>query len=209
MRARWKRILTEVPDLPMAVKDGHKLLAPFEAWGADKDIHNCENPELYAIFPFRLFGSGKPELNLARDTFAARRVKQTGCWRPDAIQAAYLGEAEWSKDAITRNFTPNRAFRFPAMWNNEGDYIPDEDNGGVAQNALQLMILQPVGKRLLLLPAWPKEWSGSFKLHAPGQTTLQGMIRNGRLEKLSVTPKERRADVEIRRADGTFGRLGD
>ena len=33
---------------------------------------NTENPEMYAVFPFRIFGVGKPDIELARRTFASR-----------------------------------------------------------------------------------------------------------------------------------------
>jgi hypothetical protein len=45
------------------------------------------------------------------------------------------------------------------------------------------------------LPAWPKEWNATFKLHAPFQTTVAGTVQNGRLTNLVVTPPERQADV--------------
>ena len=54
-------------------------------------LANSENPELYAVFPYRLFGVGKPDLEVARETYARRLHKATGCWRQDAIQAALLG----------------------------------------------------------------------------------------------------------------------
>ena len=37
--------------------------------GQDENrTHNSENPELYAIYPYRLYGLGKPDLDLARHT---------------------------------------------------------------------------------------------------------------------------------------------
>jgi hypothetical protein len=29
------------------------------------------------------------------------------------------------------------------------------------------MLMQTVGRKILLLPAWPKNWNADFKLHAP------------------------------------------
>lgn len=48
-----------------------------------------------------------------------------------------------------------------------------------------------------LLPAWPQEWDVSFKLHAPQQTIIEGIYRNGKMEKLHVTPESRRKDVVL------------
>jgi hypothetical protein len=60
---------------------------------------------------------------------------------------------------------------------------------------LQQMIMQTDGKKILLLPAWPKEWEGDFKLNAPYMTTVQGTISHGKIINLIVTPKERAADI--------------
>ena len=91
------------------------------------------------------------------------------------MQAAYLGLTDLAKKDAVFNFT-NRAkrLRFPAFWGESHDYDPDEDNGGNGEHALQLMLMQCEGNRIQLLPAWPKEWEADFKLHAPGQTTVQG-----------------------------------
>jgi hypothetical protein len=47
----------------------------------------------------------------------------------------------------------------------------------------------------MLFPAWPKEWDVQFKLHAPYNTTVEGVYRDGKLVELEVTPKSRRKDV--------------
>lgn len=63
--------------------------------------------------------------------------------------------------------------------------------------ALQLALMQCDGQRILLLGAWPREWSATFRLHAPYQTVLEGRIEEGRITELTVTPAWRREDVEI------------
>jgi hypothetical protein len=64
---------------------------------------------------------------------------------------------------------------------------------------LQQMLMQCDGKRIQLLPAWPKEWTADFKLHAPYRTTVQGHVEDGRLTSLQVTPKSRMRDVVLAR----------
>jgi hypothetical protein len=63
--------------------------------------------------------------------------------------------------------------------------------------AFQSMLLQTDGSRIFLLPAWPKEWNVEFKLHAPKQTILEGVYRDGKMESLRVTPASRRPDISI------------
>jgi hypothetical protein len=181
--------------LPAGENGGVKVLLPAEVFDQG---HNFENPELYAVYPFRLFGLGKPGLDLARTTFAARRFKDNGCWRQSGIQAALLGDTATARANVVFVLTrQDKQCRFPAFWDHGSDYVPDEDNGGNGLNALQLMLLQSEGRRLRLLPAWPKEWDCDFKLHAPRNTTIEGRVRNGKLASLTVTPAERRQDVVL------------
>ena len=62
---------------------------------------------------------------------------------------------------------------------------------------LQMMLMQCDGKRIQLLPAWPKEWTVDFKLHAPYNTIVEGHVKDGKITELKVTPKERTKDVII------------
>ena len=61
--------------------------------------------------------------------------------------------------------------------------------------ALQNMLMQCEDKKILLFPAWPKEWDVEFKLNAPYKTIIEGVYRQGKLESLKVTPGWRTKDV--------------
>ena len=109
---------------------------------------------------------------------------------------ACLGLARQAAENVSSRMTNyNSKFRFPAMWGPHNDEVPDMDHGGVGQMALQTMLLQSDGKKLLLFPAWPKDWDVTFKLHAPYNTIVQGEYRGGHLMSLRVTPQERMRDV--------------
>lgn len=193
----WQRIQAELPDLPTGTANGKKVLLPYEG-EQTAPAHNSENPELYAIYPFRLYGLGRPELTMALDTFAARKHPGSGCWLQDPIQAAMLGLADLAQKDVTFDLTrKDPGLKFPAFWARGHDYMPDEDNGGNGENGLQEMLLQVNGKQLLLLPAWPRNWNAEFKLHAPFQTTLEGKVADGKLVKLMVTPASRTKDVSV------------
>jgi len=195
LRKSWERMLKELPELPSGLRSGKKSLLPYTGEQTVKS-RNGENPELYAVYPFRIFGLGKPDLQLALDTFSSRKCTQKGCWVQDPIQAAMLGLPDVAKDYVLYNFTrTDPRLKFPAFWAKSNDYAPDEDNGGNGENGLQKMIMQTDGKKILLLPAWPKEWDVSFKLNAPLQTTVQGTVCNGKLIDLVVSPPERKSDV--------------
>ena len=69
-RARWTELRKAVPALPTMTRENKKVLAPAELPLPNRT--NSENPDLYAVFPFRIYGVGKPNLQLALDTFNTR-----------------------------------------------------------------------------------------------------------------------------------------
>ena len=191
-RTRWSRMLNELPPLPVAEVNGVKLLRPS---GAFKGGNYSENPELYAVFPYRLFGVGRPELDMARATYSQRVNHSNFGWCQDSIQAACLGLGEDAAKLVAeRAKRITGGYRFPAMWTGF-DSIPDQNHGDNILTTLQTMLLQAVGDKIYLLPAWPKDWDVAFKLHAPSNTTVEGVVRAGKLEQLKVTPEARTKDV--------------
>ncbi|SDS47450.1 hypothetical protein SAMN05216490_1219 [Mucilaginibacter mallensis] len=194
-KADWLRFYNELPALPVGEKDGKPVLLPYTGPQTAQG-RNLENPELYAVYPFRLYGLGKPDLQLAINTFNVRKFKDKGCWVQDPIQAAMLGLTDDAQAYVTFALTRKEpTLKFPAFWATGHDYAPDEDNGGNGENGLQQMLLQTDGKKIILLPAWPKGWSADFKLNAPYNTTVQGSVKNGKITNLVITPASRMADV--------------
>lgn len=206
-RANWRALLDELPAIPtgrtwkgklpplgMGDADGLPVLLPAEKYGTTR---NSENPELYPVFPYRLYGIGKPGLTLARNTFASRLFPQDTCWGQDGPEAAILGLTDVAEQAAKHAFTAYGDQRFRWFWRPGHDWIPDLDNGGAGMSTLQLMLLQTDGRRIRLLPAWPPEWTADFRLHAPYQTTVEGHVENGKLTGLIVTPASRAKDVVV------------
>jgi alpha-L-fucosidase 2 len=206
-RNAWKEVLAHLPPIPIGKTANGKLppfaegdaigtptILPAEKYGKTS---NSENPELYAVFPYRIYGLGKPGLGLARNTFAARRFPWDICWGQDGPQSALLGLTAVAKKAAIDEFTDYGDERFSWFWKAGGDWIPDLDNGGTGMMTLELMLMQYEGKRIQLVPAWPDDWTADFKLHAPHRTTVEGHVENGRITKLKVTPQFRAKDVVV------------
>ena len=194
-RARWQKMLDELPPVPIAEVDGVRLLQPAESFSRKS---NSENPELYAVFPYRLYGVGRPDLDLARDTYARRANRHNHGWCQDSIQAACLGLGDQAARLVAaRAAQINPAHRFPAMWGPNFDWVPDQDHGNNILTTLQYMLLQSDGEKVYLLPAWPKNWNVTFKLHAPRKTVIEGTLKDGQWQRLHVTPSERRQDVNL------------
>src|SRR4030042_2422199 len=54
-KSLWQRLHDKMPGLPTREVEGKKILAPAETFATKSNI---ENPELYAVFPYRRGGVG-------------------------------------------------------------------------------------------------------------------------------------------------------
>lgn len=191
-----KRLKKEVPEIPMGDSLGKKILI----CGYDLGNRlNIENPELYSVFPYRIYGIGKADETLALNTFSMRGYKSWNGWHQDAIQAALLGLTEEAKKMITSNFTAKQnGSRFPAFWGPNYDWVPDQDHGNVSSRALQNMLVQTEGKETLLFPAWPKEWDVRFKVNIPGNETIEGVYTQKSGVRLTKKPDDIRLKAMIK-----------
>jgi hypothetical protein len=196
LRMVWQSYHACLPPLPRSGLSLSGSLAPARTYAPI--ARNTENPELYAVFPYRLFGLTKPELEIARLTFMNRVFMGSRGWQQDDIHAAFLGLMPEARMAVVDRFNHSDPYsRFPAFWGPNFNWVPDQDHGGVALIALQSMLLQSDQSKILLFPAWPKEWNVDFKLHAPQNTVVQGVYRNGKIERLQITPHRRIRDLII------------
>ena len=194
-KALWQRMHDKMPELPTRVVDGVRTLAPAERF-ADK--HNIENPELYAVFPYRQIAIGRPGIELGIEALKRREDRGNFGWRQDDIFMAYLGLTEQAREYVVgRARKWHEGSRFPAFWGPNYDWIPDQDHGGVLLKAVQAMLIQTDGRKIFLLPAWPRDWDVDFKVHAPYRTAIEGQVRHGQITQLKVTPPSRERDIEI------------
>ena len=74
-----------LPQLPTRMWNGHLCLSPAESWLAERHDSNMELPQLYPVYPFMFYGVGRPDLELARDTWQygytdEAKQKAYFCW---------------------------------------------------------------------------------------------------------------------------------
>ena len=154
---------------------------------------------MYAIFPYRRYGVGKDNIELAIRTFNARESRENRGWQQHSIKAAYLGLTEQAAKLMAEFFNAGTTvYRFPTMWGPNYDWVPDQCHGSVGMIALQSMLLQYEGDDIYLFPAWPKHWDVDFKLHAPHKTIVECALKNGEITRLKVTPEKRENDIAIK-----------
>jgi alpha-L-fucosidase 2 len=199
-RAFWKQLQAKLPALPTTrTPDGKTMLAPAREFTMKR---NSENPELYAVFPFRQIAVGRPNLEWGIEALNHRTDKGAFGWRQDDLFMAYLGLADQARDyTVRRARLKNAASRFPVFWGPNYDWVPDQDHGSVLLATVQALLLQTDGRRIYLLPAWPRDWNCDFKLHAPYQTVIEGKVVEGKLVDVKVTPPSRAQDVVVMRAE--------
>lgn len=192
-QALLNRLEAILPPVPVRDVDGLTMLAPAARF-ANKS--NVENPELYAVYPFRLYGVGKPDIDLAIRALDRREDRGHFGWRQDDLFMALLGLTEQARKGLTERASRwDENHRFPAFWGPNYDWTPDQDHGGVLVKTLQSMLVQCDGREIRLLPAWPSDWEAEFKLRAPFNTTLEGEVSGGKVVRLKVTPRSRTADL--------------
>ena len=196
-KVKYGIMSTKLPEMPLRTMHGVQVISPAETW--DK-ITNQELPQLYPVFPWGLFGVGKPGLDLAVNTwhygFDKPIQKNYISWHQDAIFCARLGITDEAKTITLKKLADSRR-RFPTFWGPGHDWVPDHNWGGSGMIGLQEMVMQTDGKKIYLFPAWPSGWDLDFKLYAPYNTTVEGVLKDGKIEQLKVTPESRRNDLQI------------
>jgi hypothetical protein len=196
-RNYWENYLKMVPPIPFRYIDGHKTIAPAVVWSR---INGSEIPQLYPIFPYGLYGIGKPDLDVAINTWKYgldnEQQRDYVSWHQNAIFCARLGLTDEAA-GITLKKLGDSNRRFPTFWGPGHDWVPDHNWGGSGMIGLQEMLMQTDHRNIYLFPAWPKTWNVDFKLHAPYKTIVEGKLRDGKMIELRVTPQERLKDVII------------
>ena len=191
-------LLKMIPEIPLRTVNGKTMIAPAKTW---ERVNNVESPQLYPVFPWRIYGVGKDSLDIARNTYFydtdALKFRSHVGWKQDNIFAACLGLTDEAKRLNTLKLADG-PYRFPAFWGPGFDWSPDHNWGGSGMIGLQEMLLQTTDEgKILLFPTCPREWNVHFKLHAPQNTTVEVELKNGKVQIISVVPEERRKSIEV------------
>lgn len=161
-------------------------------------VNNTETMQLYPVFPWRMYGIGRPNLDIARNTYLndslAIQFRSHVGWKQDLIWAACLGLTDEAKRLLELKMG-NGPHRFPAFWGPGFDWTPDHNWGGSGMIGMQEMLMQEAGNKIYLFPAWPREWDVRFKLHASDNTIVEAELQGGKVVNVKVTPQSRQQDI--------------
>lgn len=191
-------LLKLIPPLTFREIDGKATISPAKSW---ERINNVESPQLYPVFPWRIFGVGKDSLDIARNTYFydadVQKFRSHVGWKQDNIFAACLGLTEEAK-RLNKLKLASGPYRFPAFWGPGFDWSPDHNWGGSGMIGLQEMLLQTTDEgKIILFPAWPRNQDVHFKLHAPQNTVVEASLKNGKIDFIRVSPAIREKDIII------------
>ena len=178
-------LTSRLPDI--TVRDG--MIQPALHY---ERVQNVETTQLYPVFPWRMYGVGRPDVETARNTYwndpLAVKFRSHVGWKQDLIWAACLGLTDEAARLLQLKMGDG-PHRFPAFWGPGYDWTPDHNWGGSGMIGMQEMLLQEVGDTLYLFPAWPREWDVRFKLHASHNTIVEAELRGGQVVNVTVTPQ--------------------
>ncbi len=192
----YREFLGRIPDFDFEETNGLKIIKPAKNWSRES---NQELPQFYPLFPFNQFQLGDKEIQYFKNAYQVAPAFRKGTiasWHQDGIQFARMGMTKEAADYNTRKLMDSER-RFPTFWGPGHDWVPDHNWGGSGMIGLQEMLMQTVDDKIVLFPAWPKEWDVDFKLHAPKNTTIEGRVKDGKIQSLNVLPKERASDVVL------------
>lgn len=203
--------LDRIPEIPFKVQltdygkrrgedDYEKWIAPAITW---MRIQNEETTQLYPVFPWRMYGLGRPDIEVARNTYYddpwAIKMRSSKGWKQDNIWAALVGDKVGCKKLCIEKFKDG-PYRFPAFWENGFDWSPDHNRGGSAMIGLEEMLLQERPSLsgfdstksldcsdLMVFPCWPKEWNCEFRLKATGNRTIDATFVNGHVTSVTCS----------------------
>ena len=192
----YREYLNRIPNYAFEEVNGLRTIKPAESWIEES---NQELPQFYPLFPFNQFKIGDTEIELFKNSYDLAPAFRKGTimsWHQDGIQFARMGMTDAAADYNSKKLK-NSERRYPTFWGPGHDWVPDHNWGGSGMIGLQEMLMQCFEDEILLFPAWPKNWDVNFKLHAPKNTIVEGIFKDGKIEELKVFPESRRADVRI------------
>ncbi|UZP35173.1 hypothetical protein NXS19_002989 [Fusarium pseudograminearum] len=193
----YQKYLDKIPGNTLRQQQGHTCIAPAEAYTR---VQNSEVPQLYTVFPWPEYGLGLPNLTHAINTYLydTETVIYHGNngWKQDVIWLARMGFTANATSMTEERYAPSKVCKFPVFKGPNFDWTPDLNHYGAAAIGLQEQLIQTfAGDDIRLLAAWPESWDVRFKVWAPRNTTVEGTVTKGDVEKLVVLPKSRTKDV--------------
>ncbi|MER5639111.1 RICIN domain-containing protein [Kitasatospora sp. NPDC002227] len=183
--------IPQIPDLPRTDAATHQqnLTAAADTIGTDvlgqssqptAAIHNTENDDLEAVWPYGLVGDSSPLTAIGQRTYTSRVNVQQNDWSFDPVQAARLGlSAKVAADlsALTQKYQTHLN-GMGDLWGGTGTepYIEQAANVALAVNEA---LVQDYDGLLRIAPALPAGWDADGTQYIHGGSTVSVQVHGG------------------------------
>ncbi|NUQ96497.1 MAG: ricin-type beta-trefoil lectin domain protein [Streptomyces sp.] len=184
--------IPQIPDYPRTDAATHQqnLTASADASGTDvlgqssqptATVHNSENDDLEAVWPYNLIGDTSPLLPLARRTYTDRVNVHQNDWSFDAVQAARLAQPDQvaaDLTALTEKYQvyPTGMADLWARASGTEPYIEQQANVALAINE---SLVQDYDGLLRIAPALPQGWDADGTQYIHGGSTVSVQVHGG------------------------------
>ena len=151
LREEWTAQLSSLPPVPRGPCPSNTSLScvhPASRYNSSLPM-NSENVELYTLWPFNLYGLGRPGLEVALNSYQERRYPCNYGWCQDLVDAAYLGLRDELAAAVVERVQagPAVGWKFPTFVGPMQDATPAADHISVLRMAVQTALLQEISQQ--------------------------------------------------------------
>jgi hypothetical protein len=143
-------------------------------------LHNNENLDLEAVWPYNLIGDTGPLSDLAKRTYSSRRFVNANDWSMDSLQAARLGLASEVKSAMVASIKSYQSYPSGmASFTGTPASQPYIEQSGVLSGAVSEALVQDYDGLVRVAPAWPSDWSGEGTVPIQHNSKVDVQVTNG------------------------------
>ena len=190
---------TQIPDFPRTDAATHQqlLTASADASGTDvlgqssqptATVHNSENDDLEAVWPYNLIGDSSPLTTLAQRTYTDRVQVHANDWSFDAVQAARLGlGSEVSADlaALTEKYQTH-INGLGDLWGHTTGHEPYIEQAANVALAVNESLVQDYDGVLRIAPALPAGWDADGTQYIHGGSTVSVQVHGGTIGTVGI-----------------------
>ncbi|MGC0314927.1 ricin-type beta-trefoil lectin domain protein [Kitasatospora acidiphila] len=190
--SRLQTAIGQIPDYPRTDAATHQqnLTASADASGTDvlgqssqptATVHNSENDDLDAVWPYGLVGDNSPLLSLAQRTYDSRVNVHANDWSFDAVDAARLGLGSQVASDLTALTQQYQTYPdgMANLWGQSGGTEPYIEQAANVALAVNESLVQDYDGLLRIAPALPAGWDADGTQYIHGGSTVSVQVHSG------------------------------
>jgi ricin-type beta-trefoil lectin protein/glycosyl hydrolase family 95 len=182
----------QIPDFPRTDAATHQQLLTASADPSGTDVlgqssqptatvHNSENDDLEAVWPYNLIGDQSSLTPLAQRTYAGRVNVHQNDWSFDAVQAARLGLASNVSADLVALTGKYQAYidGLGNLWGDSAGHEPYIEQAANVALTVNESLVQDYDGLLRIAPALPSGWDADGTAYIQGGSTVSVQVHGG------------------------------